>query len=93
MTVKELCNLIPEDNKVKFAISGNLYKFIHTDPFQIAIYGDYEMELIIRSSTERKPYWIQMEAMNRVQTIMKEMTEQPPILKECHIETKESGFW
>ena len=46
MTVKELCNLIPEDNKVKFAISGNLYKFIHTDPFQIAIYGDYEIQAV-----------------------------------------------
>lgn len=64
-----------------------------TEELRQIIYGDYEMELIVRSTTERKPYWIQMEAMNRVQTIMKEMTEQPPILKECHIETMESGFW
>lgn len=46
MTVKELCNLIPENHKTRLAINGNLYGFIHKDPFQITTYGDYEIQAV-----------------------------------------------
>lgn len=79
----------------KYRLSDKLYQAYMgtTEKLRQIVYGEQGIELILKSSPERKPYWIQMEALNRVQTIIKEMTEQPPILKGCHIETKESVFW
>jgi len=46
MTVKELCNLIPEDHKTKLVLNGNGFNFPHKDPFQIDAFGNYEIQTI-----------------------------------------------
>ena len=46
MTIKEICKLLPRENKTWIGLNGSRFRIDHTDFFQLDAFGDYEVETV-----------------------------------------------
>ena len=65
MTIKELCELIPEDHQIKLAVGGNNFDFAHNDPFQLDAFGDYEIQTVFAVKENKLELEIKMHPVRR----------------------------
>lgn len=65
MTIKELCNIVAEDHKVSLGYNGVSIPFLHTDPFQLNAYGDYEIQDIFSLGEKKLEINVKMQPVKR----------------------------